>query len=84
MNRTTWKVVVGVVLIAAGALALTYREIEYTTEKERIDLGPLKASVEEKKAIPLPPVLSGAVVAAGVVLLVWAAMGRGAGGSSVT
>ena len=61
---------VGVVLIILGIIALAYQGITYTTREKVIDLGPLKASVEKKKTIPLPPVLGGLAVAAGV-FLVW-------------
>lgn len=62
--------VIGVVLIILGIIALAYQGITYTTREKVIDLGPLKASVEKQKTIPLPPVLGGLAVAAGV-LLVW-------------
>jgi hypothetical protein len=61
---------VGVVLIILGIVALAYQGITYTTRENVIDLGPLKASVEKEKTIPLPPVLGGLAVAAGV-FLVW-------------
>ena len=61
---------VGVVLIVLGIIALAYQGVTYTTREKIIDLGPLKASVEREKTIPLPPVLGGLAVAAGV-FLVW-------------
>jgi hypothetical protein len=61
---------VGVVLIVLGIIALAYQGITYTTREKVIDLGPLKASVEKQKTIPLPPILGGLAVAAGV-FLVW-------------
>jgi hypothetical protein len=67
--------VVGVVLIILGIIALAYHGITYTTREKVIDLGPLKASVEREKTIPLPPVLGGLVIAAGV-FLVWAGSRR--------
>lgn len=62
--------IVGVVLIILGIIALAYQGITYTTKERVIDLGPLKADVEKKKTLPLPPVLGGLAVAAGV-FLVW-------------
>ncbi len=61
---------VGVVLIVLGIIALAYQGITYTTREKVIDLGPLKASIEKEKTIPLPPILGGLAVAAGV-FLVW-------------
>ena len=63
-------VVVGVVLIVLGILALPYQGVTYTTREKVIDLGPLKASVEKEKTIPLPPVLGGLAVVAGA-FFVW-------------
>jgi len=61
---------VGIVLIVLGILALAYQGITYTTHEKVIDLGPLKASVEKEKTIPLPPVLGGLAIVAGA-FLVW-------------
>jgi uncharacterized membrane protein HdeD (DUF308 family) len=63
-------VVLGIVLIVAGALALAYQGITYTTREKVIDLGPLKASVDKQKTIPLPPILGAVAMAAGVILVV--------------
>jgi len=62
--------IVGVILIVLGVVALAYQGITYTTREKVIDLGPLKASVEKQKTIPLPPILGGVALAAGVILLV--------------
>jgi hypothetical protein len=62
--------IVGVILIVLGIVALAYQGITYTTREKVIDLGPLKASVEKEKTIPLPPILGGLAIAAGV-FLVW-------------
>jgi hypothetical protein len=63
-------VLIGVVLIVLGIIGLAYQGFTYTTREKVIDLGPLKASVEKQKTVPLPPILGGLAVAAGV-LLVW-------------
>ena len=60
----------GVVLIVLGALALAYQGVTYTTREKVIDLGPLKASVDKKNTIPLPPVVGGLAIAVGIVLVV--------------
>ena len=61
---------IGVVLVIIGVLALAYQGITYTTREKVIDLGPLQASVDKKKTIPLPPILGALALAAGVVLVV--------------
>ncbi len=60
---------VGVALIILGVLALVYQGITYTTREKIIDLGPLKASVDKKKSIPLPPIVGALALAGGVVMV---------------
>jgi hypothetical protein len=60
---------VGVILIVLGGLSLAYQGITYTTHKKVLDIGPLQATTEEHKTIPLPPILGGAALLGGVVLL---------------
>jgi uncharacterized membrane protein len=61
---------VGVLLIVLGVVALAYQGITYTTREKVIDLGPIEATKETKKTIPLPPLLGGAALMGGIVLLV--------------
>jgi hypothetical protein len=61
--------ILGVVLIAAGILALAYQGITYTTSETVLDLGPIEGSVERERTIPLPPILGAAAVVAGIVIL---------------
>jgi hypothetical protein len=51
-------------------LALAYQGITYTTREKVIDLGPLKASVDKERTIPLPPILGVLALAGGVVLVI--------------
>ncbi|OFW02772.1 MAG: DUF3185 domain-containing protein [Acidobacteria bacterium RIFCSPLOWO2_02_FULL_68_18] len=62
--------VVGVVLIVLGLAALAYGGITYTSRETVIDVGPLPATADREKTLPVPPVLGIAAVAGGVVLLV--------------
>lgn len=59
----------GIVLIVLGALALAYQGIRYTTREKLIDLGPLKVTATEERNIPLPPIVGGIAVAAGIALV---------------
>jgi hypothetical protein len=43
--------------------------ITYTTQEKVLDIGPLKATVEKEKTIPLPPLVGGAALIGGIVLL---------------
>ncbi|MGA2362663.1 MAG: DUF3185 domain-containing protein [Candidatus Aminicenantales bacterium] len=59
----------GIVLIVLGALALAYQGIRYTTREKLIDIGPLKVTATEKKTIPLPPIVGGVAIVAGIALI---------------
>jgi uncharacterized membrane protein HdeD (DUF308 family) len=61
---------VGVALIVLGVLALAYQGITYTTREKVIDLGPIQASVDKKKSIPLPPIVGALALAGGVVMVI--------------
>ena len=61
---------IGVALIIVGVLALAYQGITYTTREKIIDIGPLKASIDKERNIPLPPILGALAIAGGVVLVI--------------
>ena len=67
--RNNLLAIVGVILIAAGAMALFYRGIPYTSRDVVIDVGPLKATAETSKTWPVPPILGGLAIAGGVMLI---------------
>ena len=66
MKTISW---VGIVLIVLGALALAYQGINYTRQKDVLDMGSLHITTETDERIPLPPILGGLALAGGVVLL---------------
>lgn len=67
MTRMT---IAGVVLILLGMVALVYQGITYTSHEAVIDIGPLHATADREKTVPIPPVLGIAALAGGVVLLI--------------
>ena len=67
MTGSRW---LGLLLIILGVVGLVYGGITYTRERHEVDLGPLQVNVEEKESIPIPPVLGGLAIAAGVIVLV--------------
>ena len=62
--------IVGIVLIILGVVALAYQGITYTTRKKVLDIGPIQATKEEHKTIPLPPIVGGIALVGGVALLI--------------
>ena len=69
--------IAGFVLITIGLIGVLYGGISWTKEKTVVDIGPLKAQTEEHKLIPIPPVVGGIALVAGIVLLVLPARKRG-------
>ena len=67
MNRTA---IVGVVLLLLGVAALAYQGFTYTSLETVVDIGPVHATADHQKTVPIPPVLGLAAVAGGVALLV--------------
>ena len=62
--------VLGIVLIAVGLGALAYQGITYTSRENIVNIGPIHATADRQKTIPLPPVLGIGAVGGGVVLLI--------------
>ena len=60
---------VGIVLIVLGVLALLYQGISYTKRETIVDVGPIHATAERQKTIPLPPIIGVGGIVAGVALL---------------
>lgn len=68
MNATR---IIGIVLIAAGALGLVYGGFSYTKDTTAVKLGPLELSVQEKKTVNVPMWAGiGAIVVGGLLLVV--------------
>ena len=61
---------IGILLIVLGVAALAYQGFTYTTRETVIDIGPIKATADRQKTVPLPPLVGIAVLAGGIALLV--------------
>jgi uncharacterized membrane protein len=61
---------VGIALILLGIVAFAYQGITYTSREKIIDIGPLQATAETQKTIPLSPLLGGLALVGGIVLVV--------------
>jgi len=60
----------GIILIVLGGLALVYQGIQYTTREKILDIGSLKVTADTKRTIPLPPIVGGVALVAGIVMIV--------------
>ena len=63
----------GIALLVLGVIALAYQGLTYTTREKVLEIGPIKATKETQRTIPLPPVLGGIALIGGVVMVVAAA-----------
>jgi uncharacterized membrane protein YidH (DUF202 family) len=61
---------IGILLIVFGVVALALGGISYTKREKVVDLGPVQATTERTKTIPLSPIVGIAAVAGGIVLVV--------------
>lgn len=68
--------IVGIILIVIGLVSLAIGGISYTTREKVLDVGPIEATAERRKTIPLPPLLGGIALAGGIVLMVAAGRKR--------
>ena len=62
--------ILGILLIAAGALGLAYGGFSYTSDTHSAKLGPIVLEVQERETVYVPIVVSAAALALGVLLLV--------------
>jgi hypothetical protein len=61
--------IAGVVLIVLGLAALAYQGVTYTTHETVLDVGPVHATADRQKTLPIPPIIGIIAVAGGAVLL---------------
>ena len=59
----------GIILVVFGIIALAYQGISYTKREKIVDVGPIHATKDTTKTIPLPPILGGLSLLGGIVLI---------------
>ena len=62
--------ILGFVLIAVGVISLAIGGITYTKREKVLDIGPIQATADRQKTIPLPPLLGGLALVGGIVLVI--------------
>ncbi len=60
---------IAIVLFIIGIISLGYQGITYTTHKKVLDIGPIQATKQEHKTIPLPPIIGVIALVGGVIVL---------------
>lgn len=63
------KTLIGAVLIVIGLIGLIWGGISYTSEEKVLDIGPIEATAERTKRIPVGPIVGGIALVGGIVLL---------------
>lgn len=61
--------IIGVLLIAAGAMGLLYGGFSYTKESHTAKLGPLAITVQDRETVVIPVVASVGSIVLGVFLI---------------
>jgi len=61
--------IAGIVLIILGAFALVYQEFSYKETKQDAQIGSLTIQHKETETVPLPPIVGGVFIAAGIAAL---------------
>jgi len=60
---------IGVVLVVLGLAGLIYGGLTWTRRERVADIGPVHVTRERESSLPVPPIIGGVCLAAGVVLL---------------
>jgi len=61
---------IGILLIVVGAIVLAYQGIDYTREKNVLDVGSVHITAKTHERLSLPPILGGLMLIGGVAVLV--------------
>ncbi|WP_124079344.1 hypothetical protein [Pigmentiphaga humi] len=64
------SVIVGIVLIVLGVVALGYKSFSYTSEETLLKVGPVEATADTEKTVPIPTWAGIVAIAAGAVVIV--------------
>jgi hypothetical protein len=63
--------VLGLILVILGVLALGYQGVAYFTTRDTVaKVGPVEVQADRTHAIPLWPIVSGAALVTGIVLMI--------------
>ena len=62
--------VIAIVLIVLGALMLASPMLSFKTTDKVLDVGPLEVTKQETHRVPVPPIVGGIAIVAGLGLLI--------------
>lgn len=61
---------IGIVLIVLGVIGLAYGGLTWTSKEKVVDIGPVEVTQNKTQSLPLPPIVGGIFLVAGVIMLV--------------
>jgi hypothetical protein len=61
--------IIGIILIAIGIVGFALGGFSFTKKEKVLDVGPVEATADDKKTVPIPPLLAGLAVVGGVILV---------------
>lgn len=67
---------IGIILVIAGIAILGYRGYTYKTQEKIAQIGDVQITSEQDKTVSIPPVVGGAMVVAGLLLVLIVRIGR--------
>lgn len=65
------KRIIGLIMIVVGMVAFAFGGIFWTDRDTVIDAGPIDITAEHREGMRVPPMIAGAAILAGLVLLVY-------------
>src|SRR4029079_11573175 len=66
LNIMKPALIIGIILILIRGVVLAYQQFSYKTQETVLDIGPLKATAERTKTVPLSPILGWVLVVGGI------------------
>jgi ABC-type antimicrobial peptide transport system permease subunit len=67
--------IIGIILIVLGVVGLGYQGFTYTKQEKVAQIGDVKLTADKEKTISIPPLMGGASLVAGIVLVLIARRG---------
>ena len=68
--------ILGIALILIGAGILAYGQFSYRTHETVLEVGPIKATAETTKTVPIPAILGWVLVGGGACVLVFSSRSK--------
>jgi uncharacterized membrane protein YidH (DUF202 family) len=61
--------IIGIILIVIGVAGFALGGFSFTRKEKVLDVGPVEATADDKKTVPISPVVAGIALVSGVVLV---------------